>query len=106
MPLNLTADPEELLRGLDPEQLEAARIVRGPLVIHAGAGSGKTRVISHRVAYAVATAAVDPRRVLVVSFTDKAAAEMADRLAALGLPGIAARTFHAAALAQLRHFWP
>jgi DNA helicase-2/ATP-dependent DNA helicase PcrA len=100
------ADPEYLLASLDPEQREAARITRGPLVIHAGAGSGKTRVISHRVAYAVATRAVDPRLVLVVTFTDKAAREMADRLAALGLAGIAARTFHAAALAQLRHFWP
>jgi DNA helicase-2/ATP-dependent DNA helicase PcrA len=75
-------------------------------VIHAGAGSGKTRVVSHRVAYAVGTGVVDPRRVLVVTFTDKAAGEMAGRLAPLGLPGIAARTFHAAALAQLRHFWP
>ena len=102
----LTTDPEALLAGLDPAQVEAVRITRGPLVIHAGAGSGKTRVVSHRVAYAVATGAVDGRRVLVVTFTDKAASEMADRLATLGLPGIAARTFHAAALAQLRHFWP
>ena len=99
-------DPESLLAGLDPAQVEAVRITRGPLVIHAGAGSGKTRVVSHRVAYAVATGAVDPRRVLVVTFTDKAAGEMAARLVTLGLPGIAARTFHAAALAQLRHFWP
>ncbi len=99
-------DPEELLVGLDPAQVEAVRITRGPLVVHAGAGSGKTRVVSHRVAYAVATGAVDPRRVLVVTFTDKAAGEMVARLRALGLPGIAARTFHAAALAQLRHFWP
>ena len=102
----LTTDPEALLTGLDPAQVEAVRITRGPLVIHAGAGSGKTRVVSHRVAYAVATGAVDPRRVLVVTFTDKAAGEMAERLATLGLPGVAARTFHAAALAQLRHFWP
>ncbi len=101
-----TGDPEALLAGLDPDQVEAVRITRGPLVIHAGAGSGKTRVISHRVAYAVATGAVDPRRVLVVTFTDRAAGEMAARLSHLGLPGIAARTFHAAALAQLRHFWP
>jgi DNA helicase-2/ATP-dependent DNA helicase PcrA len=101
-----TSDPESLLSGLDPAQVEAVRITRGPLVVHAGAGSGKTRVVSHRVAYAVATGAVDPRRVLVVTFTDKAAGEMVGRLAALGLPGIAARTFHAAALAQLRHFWP
>ena len=102
----LTADAEALLVGLDPAQVEAVRITRGPLVVHAGAGSGKTRVVSRRVAYAVATGAVDARRVLVVTFTDKAAAEMAGRLATLGLPGIAARTFHAAALAQLRHFWP
>ncbi len=98
--------PEALLAGLDPAQVEAVRITRGPLVVHAGAGSGKTRVVSHRVAYAVATGAVDPRRILVVTFTDKTAGEMAARLATLGLPGIAARTFHAAALAQLRHFWP
>ncbi len=101
-----TMDPEDLLVGLDPAQAEAVRITRGPLVIHAGAGSGKTRVVTRRVAYAVATGAVDPRRVLVVTFTDKAAGEMAERLSQLGLPGIAARTFHAAALAQLRHFWP
>jgi len=100
------AAPEAILEGLDPEQVEAVRITRGPLVIHAGAGSGKTRVISHRVAYAVATGAVDRSEVLVVTFTDKAAREMVSRLAALGLPGVAARTFHAAALAQLRHFWP
>jgi DNA helicase-2/ATP-dependent DNA helicase PcrA len=101
-----TLDPDALLVGLDPAQVEAVRVTRGPLVVHAGAGSGKTRVITHRVAHAVATGAVDPRRVLVVTFTDKAAGEMAERLAGLGLPGIAARTFHAAALAQLRHFWP
>ena len=100
------SDPERLLADLDPAQVEAVRITRGPLVVHAGAGSGKTRVLSHRVAYAVATGAVDPRSVLVVTFTDKAAGEMASRLATLGLPGVAARTFHAAALAQLRHFWP
>ena len=101
------ADPEALLAGLDPAQVEAVRITRGPLVVHAGAGSGKTRVVSHRVAYAVATGAVDPRRVLVVTFTDKAAGEMVGAPARRSAcPGIAARTFHAAALAQLRHFWP
>jgi DNA helicase-2/ATP-dependent DNA helicase PcrA len=102
----IPADPDALLVGLDPAQAEAVQATRGPLVVHAGAGSGKTRVVSHRVAYAVATGAADPRRVLVVTFTDKAAGEMAARLRTLGLPGIAARTFHAAALAQLRHFWP
>jgi DNA helicase-2/ATP-dependent DNA helicase PcrA len=104
--LTPTSEPERLLDDLDPDQVEAVRITRGPLVIHAGAGSGKTRVISHRVAYAVATRAVDPAKVLVVTFTDKAAGEMVARLEGLGLPGVRARTFHAAAFAQLRHFWP
>src|SRR6185295_9123007 len=78
----------------------------GPVCILAGAGTGKTRAISRRVAYAVETEAVAPTHVLVVTFTDKAAGEMRQRLAALGRPGIAAATFHSAALRQLRHFWP
>ena len=72
----------------------------------AGAGTGKTRVISRRTAFAVAAGAVPPDQVLVVTFTDKAAGEMVERLRGLGLPGITARTFHAHALSQLRHFWP
>ena len=72
----------------------------------AGAGSGKTRVITRRVAYALATDAVQPVDVLVVTFTDKAAGEMRERLASLGHRGVSAMTFHAAALRQLRHFWP
>jgi DNA helicase-2/ATP-dependent DNA helicase PcrA len=99
-------DPDELLTDLDPAQREAVVATRGPLCILAGAGSGKTRVISRRVAYALATGVVRPRDVLVVTFTDKAAAEMAARLALLGHRGVAASTFHAAALRQLRHFWP
>jgi DNA helicase-2/ATP-dependent DNA helicase PcrA len=99
-------DAEALLRDLDPEQLEAVRLVDGPVVIHAGAGSGKTRVISRRTAYAIATDVVPADQVLVVTFTDKAATEMVDRLRSLGLPGVTARTFHAHALSQLRHFWP
>src|SRR4051794_22474293 len=98
--------PDDLLTDLDPAQREAVTITSGPLCILAGAGSGKTRVISRRVAYALATGVVRPRDVLVVTFTDKAAAEMAGRLAALGHRGVAASTFHAAALRQLRHFWP
>ena len=78
----------------------------GPVVILAGAGSGKTRVVSRRAAYAVATGAVRPDQALIVTFTDKAAGEMVARLRGLGLPGITARTFHAQALSQLRHFWP
>ncbi len=99
-------DPDELLTDLDPAQREAVAITSGPLCILAGAGSGKTRVISRRVAYALATGAVRPQDVLVVTFTDKAAGEMAGRLAELGHRGVAASTFHAAALRQLRHFWP
>ena len=99
-------DHTALLRDLDPEQLEAVQAVDGPVVIHAGAGSGKTRVISRRTAYAIATDAVPADQVLVVTFTDKAATEMVDRLRLLGLPRVTARTFHAHALSQLRHFWP
>src|SRR5688500_12971679 len=96
----------DLRRDRDPEQLEAVQLVTGPLAIHAGAGTGKTRVISRRTAYAIATEAVPAAQVLVVTFTDKAATEMAARLKALGLPGVTARTFHAHALSQLRHSWP
>ena len=99
-------DPDALLADLDPAQREAVTVTSGPLCILAGAGSGKTRVISRRVAFALATGVIRPRDVLVVTFTDKAAGEMAGRLRTLGQPGVAASTFHAAALRQLRHFWP
>ena len=99
-------DPTALLADLDPEQLDAVEATTGPVVIHAGAGSGKTRVISRRTAYAIATEVVAADQVLVVTFTDKAATEMVARLRSLGLPGVTARTFHAHALSQLRHFWP
>ena len=99
-------DADSLLVDLDPAQREAVTITSGPLCILAGAGTGKTRVISRRVAYALATGVVRPRDVLVVTFTDKAAGEMRARLAGLGQPGVTAATFHAAALRQLRHFWP
>jgi len=99
-------DPEAILAGLNPEQREAATATAGPVVILAGAGTGKTRVISHRVAYAAATRAVDPKRILVVTFTEKAAAEMKHRLRGLGLPQVEASTFHAAARRQLAYYWP
>jgi DNA helicase-2/ATP-dependent DNA helicase PcrA len=99
-------DPEAILAGLNEEQREAATATTGPVVILAGAGTGKTRVISHRVAYAAATDVIDPRQALVVSFTEKAAAEMKRRLRRLGLPQVQASTFHAAARRQLAHFWP
>ena len=99
-------DPEAILASLNPEQREAAQATTGPVVILAGAGTGKTRVISHRAAYAAATNAIDPNRALIVTFTEKAAAEMRHRLVKLGLPQVQASTFHAAARRQLAHFWP
>jgi len=99
-------DPERILDGLNRAQREAARATSGPVAILAGAGTGKTRVISRRAAYAIATRVVPAAEVLLVTFTDKAAAEMGERLRELGQPGVAARTFHAHALSQLRHFWP
>jgi len=99
-------DPDAILAGLNDEQREAATATTGPVVILAGAGTGKTRVISHRVAYAAAVGAIDPKRALVVTFTEKAATEMRHRLQALGMPQVQASTFHAAARRQLAHFWP
>ena len=83
----LTFDADALLADLEPAQREAVTTVRGPLCILAGAGTGKTRVITRRVAYALATEAVRPADVLVVTFTDKAATEMRERLAAAGRQG-------------------
>ncbi len=98
--------PARLLEDLNDAQLEAVRAVEGPVAIIAGAGTGKTRVISRRTAFAIASGAVPADQALVVTFTDKAAGEMMERLRSLGLPGVTARTFHAHALSQLRHFWP
>ena len=94
------------LDGLNPEQRAAAEAVRGPVVIVAGAGTGKTRTITHRIAHQVHTGVADPSQILAVTFTDKAASELRHRLHDLGLPApIRAATFHAAAWAQLRWFW-
>ena len=95
-----------VLAGLDERQLEAVQALRGPVAVLAGAGTGKTRVITHRIAHGVDTGAYSPGRVMAVTFTAKAAGEMRGRLRALGVEGVAARTFHAAALAQLNYFWP
>lgn len=95
---------EGVFAGLNPEQRRAVEAVRGPVCILAGAGSGKTTTITRRIANQVATGAFAPTEILAVTFTDKAATEMRSRLAALGAAGVPARTFHAAALAQLRHF--
>ena len=98
--------PDAILQGLDPEQRAVAEAVHGPVCVLAGAGTGKTRAITHRIAYATAIGAVAPQRVLAVTFTTRAAGELRGRLRRLGAPGVQARTFHAAALRQLMYFWP
>jgi DNA helicase-2/ATP-dependent DNA helicase PcrA len=97
-------DAEPILAGLNPEQRRAVEAVRGPVCILAGAGSGKTTTITRRIANQVAAGAFTPGEILAVTFTDKAAAEMRRRLEALGVRGVAARTFHAAALGQLHAY--
>ncbi|ALG85549.1 ATP-dependent DNA helicase UvrD2 [Gordonia phthalatica] len=96
--------------GLDPDQLEAVLAPRGPVCVLAGAGTGKTRTITRRIAHLVESGQVNPEQVLAVTFTSRAAAEMRERLASLGVSGpgnsVAAQTFHAAAMRQLRYFWP
>jgi DNA helicase-2/ATP-dependent DNA helicase PcrA len=96
----------DVLDGLNPEQRRAAEAVRGPVCILAGAGSGKTTTITRRIANQVASGAFRADEVLAVTFTDKAAGELRERLARLGVRRVRASTFHAAALAQLRHFAP
>src|SRR5437867_1768939 len=97
---------EVLVENLNAEQRRAVEAVRGPVCILAGAGSGKTTTITRRIANQVATAAFRSDQILAVTFTDKAAGELRERLAALGAHGVQARTFHSAALAQLRYFAP
>ncbi|MGE3620786.1 MAG: UvrD-helicase domain-containing protein [Acidimicrobiia bacterium] len=99
------ADPEHLLDGLDDDQARAVTTPAAPLCIVAPAGSGKTRVLTRRIAHRVATGTVDPRHVVAVTFTRKAAAELGDRLARLGVRDVVAGTFHALAYAQLRTLW-
>ncbi|NMA77330.1 MAG: UvrD-helicase domain-containing protein, partial [Actinomycetales bacterium] len=86
-------DAEALLAALDPEQREVASSFGSPICVLAGAGTGKTRAITHRIAYGVATGQLNPRHVLAVTFTAKAAAEMRSRLRDLGVPAVQARTF-------------
>lgn len=101
-------DPDELLEALDPEQRAVALAVRGPVCVLAGAGTGKTRAITHRIAYAAMTGVVNPVHVLALTFTVRAAGELRTRLRALGGGAEAVRTstFHSAALRQLTYFWP
>ncbi|MBO2989625.1 UvrD-helicase domain-containing protein [Leucobacter tardus] len=98
--------PEDLLAALDPDQRAIAECLRGPVRVLAGAGTGKTRTITHRIAYGVRSGVYAADRVLAVTFTRKAAGELQGRLRALGAEGVRAHTFHGAALAQLGYFWP
>jgi DNA helicase-2/ATP-dependent DNA helicase PcrA len=105
-PAVIGRDPDAVLAALDPEQREAAVALSGPVCILAGAGTGKTRAITHRIAYGVHAGVYTPQHVLAVTFTARAAGEMRTRLRELGVGGVQARTFHAAALRQLGYFWP
>jgi DNA helicase-2/ATP-dependent DNA helicase PcrA len=105
---------DSLVADLDDEQREAVLAPRGPVCVLAGAGTGKTRTITHRIAQLVATGHVAAGQVLAVTFTQRAAGEMRARLRALGdaaqtgsgVGAVQAMTFHAAARRQLRYFWP
>ena len=97
---------DEILAALDDDQREVALATRGPVCVIAGAGTGKTRAITHRIAYAAAIGTMDPSKVLALTFTARAAGEMRTRLRSLGVPTVAARTVHSAALKQLIYFWP
>jgi DNA helicase II / ATP-dependent DNA helicase PcrA len=104
LPVHPGADA--VLDALDPEQREVAAHPSGPMCVLAGAGTGKTRAITHRIAYGVLSGVHQPQRVLAVTFTARAAGEMRTRLRDLGVGGVQARTFHAASLRQLHYFWP
>lgn len=94
------------LNELDDDQRRAATAPRGPVAILAGAGTGKTRTITYRIAHLIDQGLASPNRVLAVTFTRRAAAEMRHRLQLMGVGGVQAQTFHSAALRQLRYFWP
>jgi len=97
---------EALLAGLDAQQRQVATTFGTPVVVIAGAGTGKTRALTHRIAYGAASGAYQPNAVLALTFTTRAAGELRTRLRTLGLPGVQARTFHSAALRQAQFFWP
>ena len=102
----MAIDNAQILAELDPDQLAVVTAIRGPVCVIAGAGTGKTRVITNRIAYAINAGVTDPTKVLALTFTAKAAGEMRARLRVLGISNAAARTFHSAALKQLLYFWP
>lgn len=104
--MSFVQSPREILAALDVSQQLAVTSLKGPVAIIAGAGSGKTRTISHRIAYGIATGSYTESRLLALTYTNRAAAELRTRLRQLGAPSVAVRTFHSAALAQLQFFWP
>ena len=102
----MALDSAAILEALDDDQRAVALATRGPVCVIAGAGTGKTRAITHRIAYAASIGTMDPHKVLALTFTARAAGEMRARLRTLGVPTVAARTVHSAALKQLLFFWP
>ncbi|MGA9747786.1 MAG: ATP-dependent helicase, partial [Nocardioides sp.] len=106
LPIGGPPNADALLEALDPEQREVAVALHGPVRVLAGAGTGKTRAVTHRIGYGVACGVYNPTEVLAVTFTTRAAGEMRGRLRQLGAGGVQARTFHSAALRQARYFWP
>lgn len=91
---------------LDDDQRAAATAPRGPVAIIAGAGTGKTRTITYRIAHLIDQGFATTNSVLALTYTSRAAGEMRDRLASMNIGGVQAMTFHAAARRQLRYFWP
>ena len=98
-------EADEILQALDEQQREAAQSLLGPTVILAGAGTGKTRTITHRIAYGILRGDFSENRVMALTYTNKAAGELRARLRSLGVQAVNAKTFHAAALSQLEYFW-
>lgn len=96
---------DQLLEGLDEDQKAVVTAIRGPVCVIAGAGTGKTRTITHRLAYAIGAGVIDRSKTLSLTFTAKAAGEMRVRLRNLGINNATVRTFHSAALRQLSYFW-
>jgi DNA helicase-2/ATP-dependent DNA helicase PcrA len=95
---------DDILEALDEEQREAALSLHGPTVILAGAGTGKTRTITHRIAYGILRGDYSEQKVMALTYTNKAAGELRGRLRQLGVQSVGAKTFHAAALAQVEYF--
>lgn len=100
----MAVDSKQILTELDAEQLAVVTAIRGPVCVIAGAGTGKTRVITNRIAYAINSGVTDPTKVLALTFTARAAGEMRARLRALGVPNVSARTFHSAAIKRFYIF--